>query len=534
MLEGFIGRFINSKDIFVDLVTLVRNVKCVLVLAMLTTACGGGGGGSNSNSNSSSNTSNSNSSNAAPVADAGESQNIELSAYSYLTVELSGEASDSDGSIQTVKWEDKTTVAGQEVVELLNADKLLASFQFNNVNISEEQVYTFLLTVTDNDGATASDEVVVTIKPNKPIDVKLPDNIHGARLTQLSESKILISGGCKKLVAELEEASTLVYGCFEPSYQSFILDLNDASLQEVGDSLFARPYPLGRQSTTLLSDGRVVLYSQDNGQTVIKNGAKWDINFNEYGKHYGEIFDPTTVEFSQIPSMNMMRNFAMPALLSDDSLVFFSGTDHRIIEPGNVFSQHTNTIEMYNPVQESWEFSSAIYPEPFDEIVAITLPGNKVLLVGGRNVLGGGTNKAYVYDNALQAMTEIETYVPTGAAMYVNNNSGASVQRVELDDGSFCLVPQGSGWLIRFEPNSQTFNYDTSSCEQWSFVGGFVRDGDTLNNNKGLSGAAHVEMKPERVWVSQQIVDLNHVQATFNAEGGYYEFSEPMTIRIIK
>ena len=502
-------------------------------ISLVLSACGGGGGSDSANT---SNPVTPAPSNVAPTADAGQDQSVEMSAYSGLTIALSGTASDSDGTIQSIKWEDKTTVAGQEAIELLDSDKLAASFKFNNLNITEEQVYTLSLTITDDDGATASDEVVVTVKPNAPIDVSLPDNINGARLVQLSENEILITGGCKKLQAELREVSTVIYGCLEPSYKSFILNINDNSISQVGDANFARPYSMRSQSTTLLSDGRVMLYSQDNGLTLNYTGTEIESNFDEYAKHFGEIFDPTTQIFTPILSMNEMRNFPMPARLSDDSVLFFAGTDNRIgFVESNPLLQHTKTIEMFKPESNSWELVTATYPELYDELVTATLAEDKVLLVGGRDAQGGGTNKAYIYDHAQQVVSEIETYIPTGATAYVNNGRGASVQRLELDDGSICLVPQGSGWLIRFDQDAQVFNYDTTPCEQWYSLGGFVRDGEVFQNGKvALAGAAHVEIKSGETWLSQQIVDLHHIPAQHNADGNYYEYTQPMTIRILR
>ncbi len=512
---------------------LFNKALIITSISLLLSACGGGDTDSSSNSNHVTPAP----LNLAPTANAGQDQNVVMSAYSGLIIELSGIASDSDGTIQTIKWEDKTTISGQEGIEILDSDKLTASFKLNNLNINKEQAYTLSLTITDDDGATANDEILVTVKPNKPIDIALPDNINGARLVQLSDEQILITGGCKKLLAELRESSTAIYGCLEPSYKSFILNLNDNSLSQVGDANFARPLPNRYQSTTLLGDGRVMLYSQDNGLTIRYTGTEWEQNYDEYAKHYGEIFDPNTQEFTPIPSMNEMRTFPMPARLSDDSILFFAGTD---IRKAAFLLNHTKTIEMYQPENNSWKTVSATYPELYDEIITATLPDDKVLLVGGRDTFNGGTNKAYIYDHAQQLVTEIETYIPSGSDacvndnssgnycinldVLVNNNGGPSVQRVNLEDGSFCLVPGGSSWLIRFNPDTQTFNYDTQPCEHLKSVTGRVE----------LAGAAHVEIKPGITWLSQQSLDLKNIPAQHNAEGNYYEFTQPMIIRIAR
>ncbi|CAE6929966.1 COG3325 Chitinase [Vibrio sp. B1FLJ16] len=94
--------------------------------------------------------------NSAPTAAAGADQSVTGPA----TVTLNGsQSTDSDGTIVSYTWEQVSGTA----VALTGANSASASFDVAEVT-AEEQL-TFQLTVTDNKGATASDLVVVTVKP---------------------------------------------------------------------------------------------------------------------------------------------------------------------------------------------------------------------------------------------------------------------------------------------------------------------------------------------------------------------------------
>ena len=87
-----------------------------------------------------------------PVADAGMDQSVDAG----TVVTLSGTANDSDGTIASYAW----TQTGGTVVALSGDDSDTATFTAPNVS----ETLTFRLTVTDNQGATASDEVSVTVQ----------------------------------------------------------------------------------------------------------------------------------------------------------------------------------------------------------------------------------------------------------------------------------------------------------------------------------------------------------------------------------
>lgn len=91
-----------------------------------------------------------------PTASAGADQSVEGPA----SVTLDGSASkDSDGTIASYAW---SQVSGTAVT-LANANSAIASFDV--VEVTQQETLTFSLTVTDNEGATSTDTVVVTVTP---------------------------------------------------------------------------------------------------------------------------------------------------------------------------------------------------------------------------------------------------------------------------------------------------------------------------------------------------------------------------------
>ena len=100
--------------------------------------------------------------NSPPNANAGDDQSVAFSA----TVNLSGSGTDSDGTIASFAW---TQVSGT-TVNLTDANTENASFDSSGVDDAGE-VLTFTLTVTDDDGATATDNISITVAadPNRLI-----------------------------------------------------------------------------------------------------------------------------------------------------------------------------------------------------------------------------------------------------------------------------------------------------------------------------------------------------------------------------
>ena len=125
--------------------TLSRiTVKLLIGLVVISSGCGGGGGGSGTPGPV----------NAAPAANAGSNQTVD----EQTEVTLTGSGADNDGTIQSYSW---TQVSGSTVT-LDDPDATTTTFTAPDV-ASESAELVFQLTVTDNQGATATDEVSVTV-----------------------------------------------------------------------------------------------------------------------------------------------------------------------------------------------------------------------------------------------------------------------------------------------------------------------------------------------------------------------------------
>ena len=92
-----------------------------------------------------------------PTVDAGAAQQVRPGA----AVNLSGTASDSDGSITSYQWKQ----TGGPSVAL--SDATAASVSFTAPQVNAATALSFSLTATDNDGAAASDSVIINVVPNQ-------------------------------------------------------------------------------------------------------------------------------------------------------------------------------------------------------------------------------------------------------------------------------------------------------------------------------------------------------------------------------
>tara|TARA_R110002167_G_scaffold248003_2_gene453964 strand:+ start:1154 stop:2833 length:1680 start_codon:yes stop_codon:yes gene_type:complete len=117
----------------------------VIILAVLFSACGGGGSDAANTTPQIQNK--------APSANAGLNQTID----ELNEVSLVGSGADSDGNINSYNW---SQISGT-TIELTNSN--MATATFIAPDVTSDEVLTFQLVVTDNEGSTGNDTIDVTI-----------------------------------------------------------------------------------------------------------------------------------------------------------------------------------------------------------------------------------------------------------------------------------------------------------------------------------------------------------------------------------
>jgi hypothetical protein len=135
--------------------------------------------------------------NQAPTASAGEDQTVDENTM----VTLAGSGSDTDGSIASYGWEQ---TSGTNVT-LTNPNSASASFTAPDINADE--TLTFELTVTDDDGAKASDSVDTMIQL-VDIQTALIDNQISIKLSQVGEGTITVNA---EALADCVDTGTCEY-----------------------------------------------------------------------------------------------------------------------------------------------------------------------------------------------------------------------------------------------------------------------------------------------------------------------------------
>ena len=238
-----------------------------------------------------------------PTANSGSDQTV----GSSDTVTLTGSGIDSNGSISSYRW---SQVNGADLT--LSATDT-ASISFNAPVVSSQTIYTLRLTVTDNDGNTSYDDVVITVNAVSP------------NLSTISD--LLDNGGfILNLGDELLEF-TLSSGALVNNEYDFNDDSNSPVFEK---DLSHAPWEL---SPTGVWTQFTSTETSVSDSYIVNNDGTITVTY-EYN---GEIYESYTIGVTSITSI---AGNLMTSVLTDELW-----TDYSLLNGANVFSNGASMIE---------------------------------------------------------------------------------------------------------------------------------------------------------------------------------------------
>jgi predicted esterase len=193
-----------------------------------------------------------------PAANAGVDQTLTLPTNS---VTLNGSGTDADGTIASYSWSKISGPSGSSFTS--------ASTASTNVTGLVQGTYTFRLTVTDNGGASASDDVVVTVNSAAPGNQPPTVNAGTDQSITLPANSVTLSGSATDVdgtissylwtkvsgpsgatITSASSASTTVTGLVQGTY-TFRLTATDNSTATASDDVIVTVNPQATATTRI-------------------------------------------------------------------------------------------------------------------------------------------------------------------------------------------------------------------------------------------------------------------------------------------
>jgi len=234
--------------------------------------------------------------NSTPTSNAGNDQSINLPTNSTT---LSGSGSDTDGSIVSYSWQ-----------KISGPNATLTNVNSPTLTLSDlvEGVYLFQLSVTDDDGATGTDQVSITVlainqNPNSnagdDITITLPTNsttLNGSGSDPngniQSYAWIQLSGPSSSTIGSPANAMTNVSGLIEGSYQ-FQLIVTDNDDAEDSDIVNVNVEPASTNIAPTANAGEDIFITLPNNSVTI-NGIASDIDGSITDYEWSVLSGPST------------------------------------------------------------------------------------------------------------------------------------------------------------------------------------------------------------------------------------------------
>ncbi len=240
----------------------------ILMVSSLLTACGGGGGGDSGGGGGGGG----GGGNQAPTVSVDTP--VEASANTEITITAT--ASDPDGQIDSYAWE----VTSSQSISLSGSDTRSVTFTTPDVNSAEN--VTLRVTVTDDDGATASANVRVNVTPGETATLTIQGNIlDSADITSIA---VLLDG--EEISADTEMPSATTF---------------NATI-EVAESKFDSFVSIKGQGSD--SNAHVALYSLLGTVNQLVEQAKGDATLTSDENFSVNLSSLTTAEYGLIKDVN--------------------------------------------------------------------------------------------------------------------------------------------------------------------------------------------------------------------------------------
>lgn len=239
--------------------------------------------------------------NQAPTVSAGRNVTITLPTSS---ANLSGTATDSDGTIASYNWRQ---VNGPSTATIANAGNASTS-----VSGLIAGVYTFRLTATDNDGATATDDMTVTVNTAAPANeapvanagsnrtITLPTNsttLAGSGTdsdgTITSYRWTQVSGPSTALINPVTAASTTVSSLVAGTYVFRLTVTDNAGATDADETtVVVNPAPVPNAAPTANAGSNRSITLPTNSTTLSGSGADTDGTITAY--RWSQVSGPNT------------------------------------------------------------------------------------------------------------------------------------------------------------------------------------------------------------------------------------------------
>lgn len=240
---------------------------CLLFTVLVLTACGGGGGERQQPVPT----------NTAPSVSAGTDQRV----LAETTVNLNGTASDSNGNIVQYNW---AQIAG-DTVTLSGANSVNASFVMP-ANPSVTQ-FSFMLTVTDNDGASASDNVTIILHQTPVVGKVTFDLVPFNTVSNgLDYENTVVSPARGVVVEAIDADGNQLESTATDSNGNYILNVNPGAqmrirvsaqlLQTEGANWNVRVTDNTNGNALYVTEGELFVSSENGSERIFHLASGWD------------------------------------------------------------------------------------------------------------------------------------------------------------------------------------------------------------------------------------------------------------------